>query len=468
MEKLRTLVLSLIVLLSFETVSFSKNAPASFADLAEKLMPSVVNISTTTIVTTQTNPFPFQFPPGSPFEDMFKEFGTPQERKSSALGSGFIIDEKGIVVTNNHVIKDAEDIIIRVNGNKEYKAKVIGSDPLSDIAVLQLDTEEKFKPVKFGDSDKARIGDWVIAIGNPFGLGGTVTSGIISARNRSIGLTRYEDYIQTDASINSGNSGGPLFDMNGDVIGINTAILGRSGSIGIGFSIPSNSAKIVIDQLIEFGETKRGWLGVRIQDVTKEIADVEKLDEPRGALVASVAQNSPSDKAGVKAGDIILEFDGQRIQEMKELPIIVARTKVGKKVNVKIWRNKKEILKIITLGRLETSEDFKVAESKKAPEEFIVNDLKITVRKLTNEDIKNRNLPNQTSGLVITKIDKDSPLINSIELNSIILEAQKKKIRDINDLNQAIKQVMNSNEKTILLVIYNSQNQRRYIGIKLD
>ena len=468
MEKLRTLVLSLIVLLSFETVSFSKNAPASFADLAEKLMPSVVNISTTTIVTTQTNPFPFQFPPGSPFEDMFKEFGTPQERKSSALGSGFIIDKKGIVVTNNHVIKDAEDIIIRVNGNKEYKAKVIGSDPLSDIAVLQLDTEEKFKPVKFGDSDKARIGDWVIAIGNPFGLGGTVTSGIISARNRSIGLTRYEDYIQTDASINSGNSGGPLFDMNGDVIGINTAILGRSGSIGIGFSIPSNSAKIVIDQLIEFGETKRGWLGVRIQDVTKEIADVEKLDEPRGALVASVAQNSPSDKAGVKAGDIILEFDGQRIQEMKELPIIVARTKVGKKVNVKIWRNKKEILKIITLGRLETSEDFKVAESKKAPEEFIVNDLKITVRKLTNEDIKNRNLPNQTSGLVITKIDKDSPLINSIELNSIILEAQKKKIRDINDLNQAIKQVMNSNEKTILLVIYNSQNQRRYIGIKLD
>ena len=468
MEKLRTLVLSLIVLLSFETVSFSKNAPASFADLAEKLMPSVVNISTTTIVTTQTNPFPFQFPPGSPFEDMFKEFGTPQERKSSALGSGFIIDKKGIVVTNNHVIKDAEDIIIRVNGNKEYKAKVIGSDPLSDIAVLQLDTEEKFKPVKFGDSDKARIGDWVIAIGNPFGLGGTVTSGIISARNRSIGLTRYEDYIQTDASINSGTSGGPLFDMNGDVIGINTAILGRSGSIGIGFSIPSNSAKIVIDQLIEFGETKRGWLGVRIQDVTKEIADVEKLDEPRGALVASVAQNSPSDKAGVKAGDIILEFDGQRIQEMKELPIIVARTKVGKKVNVKIWRNKKEILKIITLGRLETSEDFKVAESKKAPEEFIVNDLKITVRKLTNEDIKNRNLPNQTSGLVITKIDKDSSLINSIELNSIILEAQKKKIRDINDLNRAIKQVMNSNEKTILLVIYNSQNQRRYIGIKLD
>ena len=468
MKKFKIFLLSIFFILSFEKISFSKNTPESFADLAEKLMPSVVNISTTTIITTQNNPFPFQFPPGSPFEDMFKEFGTPQERKSSALGSGFIIDEKGIVVTNNHVIQDAEDIIIRVNGDKEYKAKVIGSDPLSDIAVLQLDTKEKFKPVKFGDSDKARIGDWVIAIGNPFGLGGTVTSGIISARNRSIGLTRYEDYIQTDASINSGNSGGPLFDMNGDVIGINTAILGRSGSIGIGFSIPANSAKIVIDQLIEFGETKRGWLGVRIQDVTKEIADIEKLDEPRGALVASVAQNSPSDKAGVKAGDIILEFDGQRIQEMKELPIIVARTKVGKKVNVKIWRNKNEILKTITLGRLETSEDFKVAEKKKTVEELKVEDLKISVRKITSEDIKNRNLPNQTSGLVITKIENDSPLINTIEVNSIILEAQKKKIRDIDDLNQAIKQVLNSNQKTILLVIYNSQNQRRYIGVKLD
>ena len=266
---------------------------------------------------------------------MFKEFGAPQERKSSALGSGFIIDEKGIVITNNHVIQDAEDIIVRLNDEKEFNAQVIGADPLSDIAVLQLDTKEKFKPVKFGNSDKARIGDWVIAIGNPFGFGGTVTSGIISARNRSLGLTRYEDYIQTDASINSGNSGGPLFDMNGDVIGINTAILGRSGSIGIGFAIPSNSAKIVIDQLVEFGETKRGWLGVRIQDVTKEIAEVENLDKPRGALVASVASNSPSEKAGVKAGDIILEFDGKQIQEMKQLPAIVAKTKVGKKVNVK-------------------------------------------------------------------------------------------------------------------------------------
>jgi len=269
MKKIKIFFLTLLVI-NFSSFVSAQNVPESFADLAERLMPSVVNISTTQTIVTNVNPFPF-------LEDMFKEFSTPQKRKATALGSGFIIDAKGIVVTNNHVIKDAEDILVRVNGEKEYKAKIIGADPLSDIAVLEIQSKDQFVAVKFGDSDKARIGDWVIAIGNPFGLGGTVTSGIISARNRSIGLSRYEDYIQTDASINQGNSGGPLFDMNGDVIGINTAILGQSGSIGIGFSIPSNSAKKVIDQLIEFGETKRGWLGVRIQQVTKEIADVEKI-----------------------------------------------------------------------------------------------------------------------------------------------------------------------------------------------
>ena len=470
MNRLKIIFFSLIFIFNYSTLSNSQNIPNSFADLAERLMPSVVNISTTQTVVTRSNPFPnFQFPPGSPFEDMFKEFGTPQERQSSALGSGFIIDEKGIVVTNNHVIEGAEDIVVQVNGEKKFNAKVIGADPLSDIAVLKIDSNERFLTVKFGDSDKARIGDWVIAIGNPFGLGGTVTSGIISARNRSIGLSRYEDYIQTDASINSGNSGGPLFDMNGDVIGINTAILGRSGNVGIGFSIPSNSAKIVIDQLIEFGETKRGWLGVRIQDVTKEIAEVEKLDRPRGALVASVAPNSPSEKAGVKSGDIILEFNGEKIEQMKELPIIVARTEVGKKVKVKIWRNKKEIIKSITLGRLETSEDFKISEKKvEVPKETLIENLKIKVRKLSGQDIKSRNLPNQTNGLVITSIEKNSPLSGSIEVNSIILEAQKKKIRTVEDLNQSLKQVLNSNQKTILLVIYNSQNQKRYIGVKLD
>ena len=470
MKKIKIFFLTLLVI-NFSSFVSAQNAPESFADLAERLMPSVVNISTTQTIVTNVNPFPFQFPPGSPFEDMFKEFSTPQKRKASALGSGFIIDAKGIVVTNNHVIKDAEDIIIRVEGDTEYieyKAKVIGADPLSDIAVLKIESNDKFLPVKLGDSDKARIGDWVIAIGNPLGLSGTVTSGIISARNRNIGLSRYEDYIQTDASINVGNSGGPLFNMEGDVIGINTAILGREGNIGIGFAIPSNSAKKVIDQLIEFGETKRGWLGVRIQKVTKEIADVEKLDEPRGALVASVAEKSPSDKAGIKAGDIILEFDGTDIKEMTELPKIVAQTEVGKTVEVKIWRNKKELTKKITLGRLETSEDF-MSERKETDHNISeIESLKITVRILSTKDIEDRKLPKNTSGLVITSIKKDSPLINYLRVNDIILEAQKNKIKSIEDLEIVVNNVLQSDEKTILFVIYNNQNQRRYIGIKLD
>jgi len=466
MKKIK-IFLTTLILVNFSILADAKNVPESFADLAEKLMPSVVNISTTQTVVTSVNPFPFEFPPGSPFEDMFKDFGTPQKRKAYALGSGFIIDSSGIIVTNNHVIKGAEDILVRIEGGKEYEAKVIGSDPLSDLAVLKIQSNEKFKPVKFGDSDKAKIGDWVIAIGNPLGLSGTVTAGIISARNRNIGINRYEDFIQTDASINQGNSGGPLFDMNGDVIGINTAILGREGNIGIGFSIPSNSAKIVIDQLVKYGETKRGWLGVRIQVVTKEIADIEKLDEARGALVASVAENSPSEKAGIRAGDIILEFNGYPIKEMRELPSIVAKTEVGKTVEVKIWRNKKEISKKIKLGRLETSEDFKITKKEPKDTDSEIKNLKIKVRTLNKKDIEDRKLPKNTTGLLITKIDTDSP-VNFLKINNIIVEAQKKKIRSINEFKSIINNVLNSNEKTILLAIYNNQNQRRYIGIKLD
>ena len=458
----------IFLILIFSSVVHAKEIPPSFADLAEKLIPSVVYISTTTTVTTRSNPFPFEFPPGSPFEDMFKDFGTPQERKTSALGSGFIIDEKGIVITNNHVIQGAEDVYVRVNGDKNLKAKVLGADPGMDLAVLQIESDEKFKPVKFGDSDTARIGDWVIAIGNPFGLGGTVTAGIISAKNRDIRMNRYEDFIQTDASINVGNSGGPLFNMEGEVIGINTAILGQSGSIGIGFAIPSNSAKKVIEQLIEFGETKRGWLGVRIQTVSKQVADDEKLDRPRGALVASVAENSPSDKAGIEAGDIILEFDGKLINEMKELPKIVAETRVGKNVNVKVWRNKREISKQIILGRLETSEDFKSKDvlTQKTKEKRIEG-LKISVRLLDKRDIEIRNLPKETSGVVITNIDNDSP-INYLQPNNIIVEANKKKINTIGDLDNIVKMKLRSSQKTLLIAIYNNKNQRRYIGVKLD
>jgi len=337
----------------------AKNPPTSFADLAEKLMPSVVNISTTQTIKTQGNPFPFQFPPGSPFEEMFKDFQRPTERKATSLGSGFIIKKNGTIVTNNHVIANAEDIIVRVN-NKEYQAKVLGADPYSDLAVLKIESSKNFKTVEFGNSDKARVGDWVVAIGNPFGLGGTVTSGIISARNRDINLTRYDDFIQTDASINQGNSGGPLFNMNGDVIGINTAIISPSGaSSGIGFAIPANYASTIINQLIKYGETKRGWLGVRIQQVTKEISTIAGLDEPTGAFIGGVSEGSPAKKGGIKEGDIILEFDGQKIKTMRNLPKVVANTKPNKKVAVKVWRDKKLVTLRLTLGRMESAKEFK-------------------------------------------------------------------------------------------------------------
>ena len=459
-------VFILLITLTAFTFQAKADTPSSFADLAEKLMPSVVNISTTQTVVTRQNQFPFEFPPGSPFEDMFKDFGTPEKRQAMALGSGFIINSNGTVITNNHVIKGADDILVRVGGDRDYKAEVLGADPLSDIAVLKIISEEKFIPVDFGDSDKSRIGDWVIAIGNPFGLGGTVTAGIISARNRDIGLSRYEDFIQTDASINQGNSGGPLFNMDGEVIGINTAILGQSGSIGIGFAIPSNSAEKVIDQLIKFGETKRGWLGVRIQVVSKEIAEAAKLNEPKGAFVASVADKSPSDKAGIKNGDIIINFNGTPINEMKELPKIVAQTEVGKVVEVIVWRNGKEIIKKIKLGRLETSDDFKVEK----PNENKISEiekLKISVRLVNQNDLRERNLPSNTKGLVITDIKPESP-IDYLNVGNIIIETDGKPIRTVGQLNNYIDSVIRSGNKTIFITIYNNQNQKRSIGIKIE
>ena len=456
------------VILNFSAAQ-AKPVPESFADLADKLMPSVVNISTTQTVRTTTNQFPFQFPPGSPFGEMFKDFERPTERKASSLGSGFIIKENGTVITNNHVIANAEDILVRV-GDKEYKADVVGADPYMDIAVLKMKTNEKFSTVKFGDSDKSRVGDWAVAIGNPFGLGGTVTAGIISARNRDINLTRYDDFIQTDASINQGNSGGPLFNLKGEVIGINTAIIapGQSGSIGIGFAIPANAASNIIDQLIEFGETKRGWLGVRIQEVTKEIAEVEKLKKPAGALVASVGQKSPADKAGIKAGDIILEFDGKKIDTMRTLPKVVANTKVGKSVELKIWRNKKSISKRLTLGRLESSEEFKEKKTKTVKKEREIETLKITVRDITEKDINSRNLQKNIKGVVIVDIANRSPLANLLSVNDIIIEVQKSPVKNSQDLNKLVDGIFKKGEKTLLLTIINNNNRRRYLGVKIN
>ena len=467
----KNIVYSLFLTFLFSNFS-AKAVPESFANLAEKLMPSVVNISTTQTIKTQSNNFPFQFPPGSPFEEMFKDFQQqPRERKASSLGSGFIIDKNGTVITNNHVIQNAEDILVKV-GTKEYKAKVIGADPYADLAVLKMQTKDVFIPVSFGDSDKARVGDWVVAIGNPFGLGGTVTAGIISARNRDINLTRYDDFIQTDASINQGNSGGPLFNLNGEVVGINTAIIapGQAGSIGIGFAIPSNAASNVIDQLIKFGETRRGWLGVRIQEVTPEIAEVKKLDNTEGALVASVGQNSPADKAGLKTGDIILEFDGKKINTMRTLPKVVAGTKVGKRVVLKIWRNNKLISKSLILGRLESSKEFKEGNKKTKKNPIVENEiesLKITVRDINTEDRKSRKLAANTRGVVIIEISNKSPLVDVLKVNDIILEIQETAI-DATSIEKVVSDLIKKGETTLLLTVVNSQNQRRYIGVKVN
>ena len=469
MQILRKILLTL-VFFNFSFINFSnaKPIPDSFADLAEKLMPSVVNIATTQTIKTTAKPFPFKFPPGSPFEEMFKDFEQPTERKASSLGSGFIINKNGTVITNNHVINNAEDIVVKV-GDKDYKAKVLGADPYADIAVLKIDSNDVFKPVKFGDSDKARVGDWVVAIGNPFGLGGTVTAGIISARNRDINLTRYDDFIQTDASINQGNSGGPLFNLNGDVVGINTAILGQSGSIGIGFAIPANAASAVIDQLIKYGETKRGWLGVRIQEVTKEIADVENLKNTEGALVATVGSKSPAEKAGLKAGDIILKFDGKKIDTMRTLPKLVSRTEVGKLVKLEIWRNKKLLTKKLTLGRLESSEDFKAEmKPKVTTKDTDIDSLKITVRDLAVDEIESRKLEKNLKGVVISGISNTSPLAGILQIGDIILEVQKQKISNAKELNNLIKSIYKKGEQTLLLTIINSRNQRRYLGVKTN
>jgi serine protease Do len=474
MKLFKKILLTFLVFnFGFINLSNAKPIPDSFADLAERLMPSVVNISTTQTIKTNANPLPFQFPPGSPFEEMFKDFNQPTERKASSLGSGFIINKNGTIITNNHVINNAEDIVVRV-GDKEYDAKVLGADPYSDLAVLKIDTNIKFTPVKFGNSDKARVGDWVVAIGNPFGLGGTVTSGIISARNRDINLTRYDDFIQTDASINQGNSGGPLFNLDGDVIGINTAIIapGQSGSIGIGFAIPSNAASNVINQLIKYGETKRGWLGVRIQQVSKEIADVEKLKTTEGALVASVGEDSPAEKAGLKAGDIILKFDGKKIDTMRTLPKIVSNTKVGKTVELEIWRNKKLIIKKLTLGRLESSDDFKAENKKIKPEtktkKTEIEVLKITVRNITGKDIKDRKLEKNLKGVVITSISSKSAIAGMLREGDIIIEVQKNKVLNAKQLNQLIESIYKKGEQTLLLTIINSSNQRRYLGVKTN
>jgi serine protease Do len=442
----------------------SKEAPDSFADLVEKLIPSVVNISATRVIETRPqNPFPFQFPPGHPFEDLFKDFdrgGSPQKKKTQSLGSGFIIDKEGIIITNNHVIQSAEGIFVKLTNGKEYEAKVLGTDPTSDIAVIKINTKDNLKAVTFADSDKARVGDWVVAIGNPFGLGGTVTAGIISARNRDISLGKYDDFIQTDASINQGNSGGPLFNVKGEVVGINSAIL---------FAIPSNFAKNVVKQITEFGEIKRGYIGVRIQEVTKEIADSLGLKSQEGALVSSASVGGPADKAGIEAGDIILEFNNKKVDNMRKLPKIVADTPIGQSVEVKVLRNKKILIKNITVTRLEETSEYKKENNKQAiPSIITIKELGIKIRNINNQDVEQRSNLKDKKGVYILEISGDSPLaLLPVKEGEIIIAVANISVSNVKNFEDQFKKELKKNTNSILLTILDSNNQSKFIGVKI-
>lgn len=470
-------------------------APLSFADLAEKLSPAVVNISSTqkaTPVSPENLQEMPQFPPGSPFEDFFKDFmqkqqgqlGSPngeapvEQLPSTSMGSGFIIDgAKGLVVTNNHVIKDADEIRVTLVDNTILEAELVGHDEKTDLAVLKVKNPKKHKltEVSFGNSDDMRVGDWVLAIGNPFGLGGTVTQGIISARKRDISAGPYDDFLQTDASINRGNSGGPMFNLQGDVIGINTAIYSPSGgSVGIGFAIPANLAKPVVMQLAEFGKTRRGWLGVKIQTVTDEIADGLGLTNIQGALVASVTPAGPAEKAGIKAGDVITEFNGQKLDAMRQLPRIVAETPIGRDANVTLIREGKTISTKVKVGELEKAETDGVIE--KAPGEKATKptkglelpDLNITINNISPLLRETYNIPEDVTGVVVTSIKATSDAAQKgLAVGDVIVEVNQEAVKDSASIEKIVTAVKAEGKQSVLMLVDNQgQGDVRFVALK--
>ncbi len=448
---------------------FASERPDSFADQVEKLSPAVVNISTTTVVNDgQAMDMP-QFPPGSPFEEFFKNFGdNNRQRKAQSLGSGFIIDDDGIVVTNYHVIENAEEIRVVLADETSFTAEVLGQDQKTDIAVLKIDPgDTKLTAVSFGDSDKLRVGDWVLAIGNPFGLGGTVTAGIVSARGRDIGNGPYDDFIQTDASINRGNSGGPLFNTDGDVIGINTAIYSQSGgSVGIGFAISSNLAERVAGQLIEFGQTRRGWLGVYIQEVTPDIAESLGLDDDIGALISSVNEDGPAAKGGIQPGDVIVKFDGKPIEKMRDLPRIVAETDIGAKVKVELFRQGKRETVTVTLGELEKAELAGVIDNgRNQSDDFSFGSLGFTVTNLNAALAQELGLDSDTTGVVVREVVPGSPAADKgLTVGDILRRYGQRPIDDAASLAKDIKQAEEAGRSGVLLLI-EREGRERFIQI---
>ena len=462
------------------TVSFlvaqtlvSQARPDSFADLADEISPSVVNITTSTVVARGTGPSPI-VPEGSPFEDFFREFQDrnnqgDRPRRTSALGSGFVISEDGFIVTNNHVIEAADEIIIEFFSGEELEAEVIGTDPKTDIALLKVDTDEALPFVSFGDSDTARVGDWVIAMGNPLGQGFSVSAGIVSARNRALSGT-YDDYIQTDAAINRGNSGGPLFNLEGEVVGVNTAILSPTGgSIGIGFSMASNVVTRVVGQLKEFGETRRGWLGVRIQDVTDDVAEAIGLEKAAGALVTDVPEG-PAEEAGMQAGDVIVQFDGYDVEDTRGLVNRVGNTEVGKSVRVQVFREGKTQSLLVTLGRREEAEGaVPVAQGENEdaePEEKQV--LGLTLSTLNDELRSQLELSDDATGLVVTDIDTLSEAHEKgMRAGDVITEAGQQSVATISDLEERLEEAREAGRKSILLLVRRA-GEPRFVALPIE
>lgn len=480
-------VAAIAVSLIWSTAAFARAAPDSFADLAEKLTPAVVNISTSQKVSGRRGEVPMpQFPPGSPFEEFFKDFferqrpggeeegeGRRPMRRVSSLGSGFVVDPSGIIVTNNHVIAEADEITVIFSDDTRLEATVLGRDAKTDLAVLQVDLDPDDAELPFvslGNSDKSRVGDWVMAIGNPFGLGGSVTAGIISARSRNINAGPYDDFIQTDASINRGNSGGPLFNMDGEVIGVNTAIFSPSGgSVGIGFSIASNLAKPIIEQLREFGKTRRGWLGVRIQPVTDEIAESLALDEARGALVASVFDPGPAADAGFEAGDVILKFDGKDVPIVRALPRIVAETSIGKAVDVEVWRKGKLVTLSVMIGELKEEEVAALAagegEKSTSPD---VEALGMTLSSITTDLRERFEIGGEVKGVIITDVDDESAAAEKgIRAGDIIVEVAQEEVMSPNQVVEKVKQAKDSKRKSVLLLVQRSDDLR-FVALRLE
>ena len=474
----------------------------SVADLADRLLPAVVEITIESGggATPEAAPGSDETPPGAepgepspndapgdesnPFKDFFDEFmkrapggdGQPpqQQQKMTSMGSGFVIDSSGIIVTNNHVVEGAETIEVHFHDDTILKAELVGRDPKTDVAVIRVKPKKPLPTVSFGDSDKLRVGEWVLAIGNPFGLGGSVSLGIVSARNRDINAGPYDDFIQTDAAINKGNSGGPLFNLKGEVMGINTAIFSPSGgSVGIGFSVPSNTVKNVISQLIQYGETRRGWLGVKIQSVTDDIAESLNLDTPRGALVADVTPTGPAEKAGIQSGDVIVEFNGRAINSMRDLPKIVAETPIGEKVPVKVLRKGEEVTLSAEVGRLEDGE--KLAESGKGAEKSpsapaVVTVLGMTVSSITDELRTKYAIDKDLKGAVITEVAKDGPAADKrLEPGDVITEAGEQEVQGAADITARIEEAKKAKKTSLLLLVAKGgkQGEMRFIALKL-